>query len=129
LRESWGCDEDAPRVVWESICPKCSGNDEGCVECDGKGYKDHHRCPNSIVRDAPKGTQVHIDLLIRAYMHYDTRNVLPAVGGWLDQTRSFLYCVDLIDSEKAYWESLMDEEMDKQRKRAEMAQKTKGRGR
>tara|TARA_R110002110_G_scaffold171854_6_gene374501 strand:- start:3378 stop:3569 length:192 start_codon:yes stop_codon:yes gene_type:complete len=59
-------------------------------------------------------------------MHYDTRNVLPAVGGWLDQTRSFLYCVDLIDSEKAYWENLATEEVERQRKGAELASKSKG---
>jgi hypothetical protein len=79
-----------------------------------------------MVDNAPKGTQLHVDLLIRAYMHYDTRNVLPAVGGWLDQTRSFLYCVDLIDAEKGYWEGLADEELQRQRKGAELASKTKG---
>ena len=89
--------------------------------------KQHFRCPRSIIKEAPKGTQVHVDLLIRSYMHYDTRNVLPAVGGWLDQTRSFLYCVDLIDSEKAYWEGMMDEEMERQRKKSELAQKSTGR--
>ncbi len=80
-----------------------------------------------MINESPKGAQVHVDLLMRAYMHYDTRNVLPAEGGWLDQTRSFLYCVDLIDSEKAYWEGMMDEEMERQRKKAELARQSTGR--
>ena len=92
--------------------------------------KQHYRCPRSIVREAPKGTQVHVDLLMRSYMHYDGRNVLPSEGGWLDQTRSFLYCVDMIDADKGYWEAMMDEEMDRQRKKSELAQRSnKSRGR
>jgi hypothetical protein len=62
-----------------------------------------------MVREAPRGMQVHLDLLMRAYSHYDRRNVLPAAGAWLDQSRSFLCGVDLIDSERGYWDKIRTE--------------------
>lgn len=57
-----------------------------------------------MIRESDPGFQVHIDLLFRSYSHYDRRNVLPVDGAWLDQSRSFLAGVDLIDAERAFWE-------------------------
>jgi hypothetical protein len=67
-----------------------------------------------MVREAPSATQVHLDLAMRAWSHYNRRNVLPAEGAWLDQTRSFLACVDLIDAESAYWQIQVDEHHQRQ---------------
>ena len=119
LRASWGCDAPASRSVWESGCPRCGGADSECARCGGKGVASHRRCPEAIIREAPRSTQAVIELLIRAYSHYDRRNVLPAPGGWLDQTKSFILCVDLIDAERGYWEGLLNEHHDRERQRAE----------
>ena len=59
-----------------------------------------------MVSECPVGLRVQLDLLMRAYSHYDRRNVLPSEGAWLDQSRSFLSGVDLIDAERAYWDKI-----------------------
>ncbi len=128
LREAWGCDAPASRPVWESTCPRCSGSDGNCQRCEGTGEISHDRCPNSMVKEAGVGMQTHIDLLMRSYSHYDRRNVLPVDGGWLDQSRSYLSCIDIIDSERSYWEGILQEYQERQRKVAEMKSKApKGR--
>ena len=124
-RVSWGCDEEAERDVWESSCPRCAGTDTGCARCDGAGEVTYRRCPSAIVREAPMGMQVQLDLLMRAYSHYDRRNVLPSQGAWLDQSRSFLAGVDLIDAERGYWDQIRidheQREMDRARKSSQGA--------
>ena len=121
LRLGWGCDAPAPTIVWESTCPKCAGTDPTCERCDGSGEVGYNECPNAVMRRADTGTQVHLDLLMRSYNHYDSRNVLPVVGAWLDQSRSFLACIDLIDSEKGYWERIRQDYTDREMQRAESA--------
>ena len=105
-RVSWGCDAEAPRAVWESSCHRCTSGDPECALCSGSGQVPRLRCPSSMVAEAPVGMRLHLDLLMRAYSHYDRRNVLPSRGAWLDQSRSFLAGVDLIDAERAYWDSM-----------------------
>lgn len=132
LRVQWGCDEDAPRPVWESSCGLCSGTDPECHRCEGAGAVEYHRCPQSILAEAPRPLQLKVDLLLRAYSHYDRRNVLPARGALIDQTRSFLACVDAIDAERGFWEQIRVDEMEHERKRSEALRRqsqTKSRGR
>jgi len=81
-----------------------------------------------MLREASPSLQVHLDLLLRAYSHYDRRNVLPARGAWMDQTRSFLSGVDLIDAERGFWEGLRREHHDRESKRAEMQANVARRG-
>ena len=80
-----------------------------------------------MIREANPGLQVHIDLLLRAYSHYDRRNVLPVSGAWMDQSRSFLAGVDLIDSERGYWDGLLREhqerEVERSRRQAQQARR------
>ena len=87
----------------------------------------YKRCPASMIREANPGLQVHIDLLLRAYSHYDRRNVLPVSGAWMDQSRSFLAGVDLIDSERGYWDGLLREhqerEVERSRRQAQQARR------
>lgn len=54
---------------------------------------------------------------MRAYHHYDSRNVLPSSGAWLDQTRSFVMCVELLDSERAYWEKVLHDHQQREAER------------
>ena len=124
LRESWGCDKESDHIVWESTCPKCSGTRPDCPRCEGTGEVSHRQCPNAIIGNASTATQIKLDLLMRSYVHYDSRNVLPVEGAWLDQSRSFLACVDLIDSEKGHWEGLRQAHTERELARAESLRAT-----
>lgn len=119
IRESWGCDAPSRRVVWSSSCPSCTGGDPDCTRCEGRGEVDYNRCPSSIISEAPPGLRMSLDLLMRAYSHYDRRNVLPAQGAWLDQSRSFLLAVDLIDAERGWWERILSDFQEREAKRAQ----------
>jgi len=127
LRESWGCDEEADRVVWESSCFRCAGSDPDCELCNGRGEVGHRRCPSAMVRAAPMGLQVQLDLLMRAYSHYDRRNVLPANGAWLDQSRSFLAGVDMIDAERGFWDNIRHEYQQNEIERSKRTSQTQRR--
>jgi len=126
MRKTWGCDAPALRPVWESTCPRCSGTDSECARCEGEGVASYNRCPNAVVRESSKSEMLHLDLLMRAYSHYDRRNVLPSGGAWLDQTRSFLACVDLIDAERNHWEGIRAEHEHREAERASRSQSRGG---
>ena len=129
LRISWGCDEEASREVWESTCPRCAGENSECSRCEGSGTVAHRRCPSSMVREAPPGFRLGLDLLMRAYSHYDRRNVLPVAGAWLDQSRSFLAGVDLIDWERSHWERIRIDHEQSELERSQQASRAQTRGR
>ena len=119
LRKAWGCDTEAERIVWESTCPRCAGTDSDCNLCEGSGTVGYRRCPAAIMREASPALTVHLDLLLRAYSHYDRRNVLPVAGGWMDQSRSFLAGVDLIDAERGHWDGIRQEHHQRETDRAQ----------
>jgi len=77
------------------------------------------------------GVKIHVDLLMRAYSAYDKRNILPVQGAWLDQSRSFLAAVEVIDAEKAYWDSMLHDHQARkiEQQRRQSGQATRGRGR
>ena len=130
IRKTWGCDHDSLRQVWESTCPRCTGHSPSCGRCGGRGIVAHRRCPSSMVNEATPGLRVHLDLLMRAYSHYDRRNVLPAAGAWLDQARSFLAGVDMIDAERSYWDGLLHDHQEREMERTRrQQQKASPRGR
>jgi len=80
-----------------------------------------------MVRAAPMGLQVQLDLLMRAYSHYDRRNVLPANGAWLDQSRSFLAGVDMIDAERGFWDNIRHEYQQNEIERSKRTSQTQRR--
>jgi len=125
LRKAWGCDAPTGRVVWRSSCPRCADAGVDCERCGGSGTAEHHRCPSAMLRKTPQYLQVKIDLLMRAYSHYDRRNVLPVAGAWLDQSRSFLAGVDLIDAERGFWERIRNDhdmrEMERTKAQSQMS--------
>jgi len=83
-----------------------------------------------MVAEAPIGLRVQLDLLLRSYSHYDRRNVLPATGAWMDQSRSFLAGVDLIDSERGYWTQILNEHQEHELERSKkLSQAPRPRGR
>ena len=127
LRVSWGCDAEAPRDVWESSCPRCMGSGVDCALCDSTGEVAHRRCPSSMISEAPLGLRVQLDLLMRAYSHYDRRNVLPSEGAWLDQSRSFLAGVDVIDAERGHWDKIRVEHEQREMKRSQKISQSQSR--
>lgn len=74
-----------------------------------------------MLRDLNQQQHVQLDLLLRAYAHYDRRNVLPSSGAWLDQSRSFLACVDLLDAERTYWQDHVREHQEREAERQRLA--------
>ena len=120
LRELWGCDASSERPVFQVGCSACHGADYACPSCEGRGTIDLYRCPTGFLSAAGILTRNKIDLLMRAYHHYDSRHVLPAEGGWLDQTRSFVLGVEIIDAEKGRLERLRT---DKEHRDAEAAKR------
>jgi hypothetical protein len=123
LRKFWGCDAKADHPVWVSGCGTCHGSDAECNECHGTNKVHQHRCPSSIIESAPTHLRIHLDLLMRSFRHYTERNVMPVVGGWLDQSRSYLAAIDLIDAERSRWDSVRTEYEEK--KRASEARKAR----
>ena len=89
-----------------SGCGTCHGGDAECVECHGTNKVQQHRCPSSVIESAPTHLRIHLDLLMRSYRHYTERNALPVEGGWLDQSRSYLSAIDLIDAERSRWDGV-----------------------
>ena len=120
LRLGWGCDAPAEYPVFDIGCSRCNGADYSCESCGGRGLIDLYRCPTGLLSDATPPLRSKIDLLMRAYFHYDKRNVLPAEGGWIDQTRTFLAGVEIIDAEKGRLERVRS---DKQERDAEAARR------
>ena len=115
IRKFWGCDAPADHPVWISSCGSCHGADLNCVHCHGTNKIHQRRCPSSIIAEAPTHLRVQVDLLMRSHRHYNERSVLPVEGGWLDQSRSYLAAVDLIDSERAYWDGVRVEHLERKR--------------
>lgn len=124
IREFWGCDGPAKYVVWMSSCSTCHGTDLECPDCYGTNRVNQYRCPSSTISEAPVHLAVHVDLLMRSHRHYSERNVLPAEGAWLDQSRSYLAAVDLIDAEKAHWDSFRIDHLEKKRQAEKAASQT-----
>lgn len=96
LRVKWGCDAptSAPQVKAMS-CP-CFRQDPSCRECGGSGKISIHRCPRALVQE------VHYEVC-RAVTHLEV-GILPAAGGWGDQSASMVQAMKLVLSEKAAYE-------------------------
>lgn len=106
MRVTWGCDEPAPRPVFDIGCNRCGGRNDECDSCGGLNRVAMYQCPTATLRAAPQASQVAVDLLIRAYLAYDSRQTLPVGGGWLDQSRSWAACCEIIDDERGRLEEM-----------------------
>lgn len=118
-RERWGCDRPSDRPVFEIGCGTCHGKDMACPRCEGRGVIDMYRCPSQVVNDAPPHQRLQVDLLMRSYLQLEARHVLPVGGGLLDQTRSFVSALELIDAERARLESIKEEKRERDRQARE----------
>ncbi len=61
---------------------------------------------------------MQVDLLMRAYMHYEGRHVLPVDGGLLDQSRAFLSACEIIDAERGRLEQMKETKREREREAA-----------
>jgi hypothetical protein len=84
-----------------------------------------------MANEAPQHQRMQLDLLLRAYSHYSRHHVMPSTGAWLDQSRSFIAGVDVIDNERAYWDNLRLEherkEMERSKKQSQRQQMPRSR--
>lgn len=78
-----------------------------------------YRCPSQVVNEAPPHQRLQVDLLMRSYLQLEARHVLPVGGGLLDQTRSFVSALELIDAERARLESIKEEKRERDRQARE----------
>lgn len=129
MRERWGCDRAADRPVFQIGCSACAGENPECVQCQGLGKVDQYRCPTALVKSAPALTQVHLDLLIRCYVHYEARHALPVGGGLLEQSRSFLAACEIIDAERGRLTALVEAKRERDQRAAAARAKQAQRGR
>lgn len=116
-RRDWGCDAEVERVVFTTGCSRCFGADPECPTCEGSGDVEHHRCPNAVVKAAPESVRRAAGRAMRAYAQFDQRSVMPAAGGFEDQTPQFAQVVDLIDHERGRWRKEVDRKREKDRER------------
>ena len=76
------------------------------------------RCPSAILSAAPAHEVQPILMAMQLYNQYDARQALPAAGGWLDQSPTFLALVSLVDGERAYWDRQREKALEKKEKGA-----------
>lgn len=124
-RVVWGCDEPAPGTVFEVTCSKCAGSGyvestgDGCLACGGSGLFSFDRCPTAVLSGMAPWDRVTMDHLMRSYLQYDSRHVMPLSGGYSDQSAFWCSAVDVIDSERGRLESMLEEKQERERKAAE----------
>lgn len=112
-------------------CNRCGGRNSECELCGGTDRVQKFRCPSAILSKAMPSTQVGVDLLMRAYLAYDSRHVLPVGGGWLDQSRSWVACCEIIDHERGRLEAMRraKQEQDQRAAQARAKRPSPARGR
>lgn len=88
-RKEWGC--DAPTESEQDRLPCFACNEDtahDCKRCDGARYVSLFRCPKAI-RDP------EFDELVRVALWTRDGGPLPAAGGTLDQSSSFMLARDI----------------------------------
>lgn len=131
-RARWGCDEPAQDPVFHVICSSCHKgviDGEECPDCGGTGEIPFFECPTKVVDGANLGFRRYLSSLLRLYIQYDSRNVLPYPGAYVDQPAYLLASFDIIDSQRGELQRLEEEKMKKAARRNELlGNKGQGRG-
>lgn len=133
-RRAWGCDaptdEDSP--VFTVPCSACAGGERlpdgavECPDCEGSGEVAFHRCPTALMESLSPWEIQGIEAIMRCYLQYDARHVMPVAGGFGDQSPAFARYVEILDGEKGRYEGMRQEKLEKDRKAAEMKSKRGG---
>lgn len=110
-RLAWGCDGPTASElhVVELACFVCHGKDEDCAECAGSGRIQIHECPWRLI-------QPEHEEAITAAVQME-RGILPAEGGWQDQSATFVAAYPLLLNEVAHWRNVAMERATKNPKR------------
>jgi len=88
-----------------------------------------YRCPTAIVGEASPVLRQQVDLLMRCYLQYDSRHVLPVDGGVIEQTRSFVSGCEIIDGERSRLEMMKQEKRERDQLAAQRKSTQASRGR
>ena len=98
-RKSWGCDKQTTdeRYVYAISCPFCEGNLAACKHCHGTNQIRIDRCPFALVK------RVHMDVCSGA-VFLESGGVMPAAGGWNEQSPTFIEALTIVLREKAYYD-------------------------
>lgn len=102
LRARWGCDEPTPYPQFLLDCPTCEGKHAECDDCRGIGRIEYRDCPFRHV------TQRELDVCTAAVLIEQT-GILPASGGWFEQSAVFLDAVSIVLREKAKYDEARQE--------------------
>lgn len=96
MRKQWGCDAATKETQFTLQCLTCEGLDAKCPECKGTGTVEYHRCPHTYVD--PQHWSI-----VRAVGMAD-RGLMPAAGGWADQSATFVDALNLVRAEQRKYE-------------------------
>lgn len=88
VRKEWGCDEPTENSQDALPCFHCNEDTPSCDACQGARVIPIYRCPKSI-RDP------EYDELVRFALWSRDGGPLPAPGGTLDQSSSFMVARDI----------------------------------
>jgi hypothetical protein len=114
LKEAWGCEKEAQER--DSIpCPICDGKRlklETCPYCD-TGEIFLYRCPNATI-------ERWMIEVVGHWFRYSEYAILPASGGFLDQTLSFCQLMELLDAVEGWYQ---DREAKKRKKEMDQEKK------
>lgn len=86
MRKQWGCDEDTQAPLLELDCWECRQIPQmvgTCTVCDDDGVVRWYRCPYSMPGFGNAMLAIQSSIMV-AECH-----VLPAAGGWDEQTALF----------------------------------------
>lgn len=76
-------------------CPTCAGKDPECQDCGGTNRVEIPGCPRHRVKPEHEAA-IHAALQME-------RGILPAGGGWLDQSATFVDAFAVLTNEISHW--------------------------
>lgn len=120
-RVLWGCDAPTQEAVFVTSCSRCSHDDPNpkCPSCGGSGRREHFRCMSATLAKAGDARRQALRAFLRAYRLLDKVGVLPASGGWRDQSALFAVACSIADEERSYWNRILEEHRAMVRKMSE----------
>lgn len=96
MRLEWGCEVPTEAPQFEVDCPFCEGLDPACADCGGKGALVFHRCPFALIGPDHLAICRAADLL--------AHGLLPAAGGWAEQSAPFVDALLLVRRQQAEYQ-------------------------
>lgn len=121
FRKGWGCDAPTEHVQASIPCPSCGGAGP-CAHCGGGGKLHFYECPNVILGRDPEA----VTIINQFLSYFQPFGIMPAAGGWMDQTAGWYQANQHLS---AAWANLESERIEREKKEAErQSRKLKGGG-